>query len=447
MAEVQLDNLEGDVTLFKSALEGAQVTLSDALTPKLREFVQQGTVWMGELNDAFQQDGLEGVIIKVSEIAGEALTIIIDMIPELSDATMQLINGILSTLLDNKEQLYAAGEAILESFFSGMREMLPALGELVRTFAPLIVEAVLESRELIFELGLELLTAFIAGIADHAEELTTLIVDLATRMFDTILENVPIILEALAIIIPELLTALAAFTPKFIQTGIDLLLSLVDGLDEIIDGIVAVLPDVIVAIGMALLEATPQMAEAGYKLFTSILMNIGAITEALLKGLWELLKAIFDRAKALGTKFREIGDNWIAGLWEGIKATFTKIKDKVVGLFDGLVGGVKKFLGISSPSKVFKVIGQYVDEGLADGIAGFGKLPEGSMTQVVHRVVDSGAPLADLAGTYNLSGLAPDPSFNIANQLSGVVEMDGFQVGSIVLRNMDDAAAFAVRGV
>ena len=37
MANTQLDNLAGDVTMFKSALEGAQIAISDQLTPTLRK--------------------------------------------------------------------------------------------------------------------------------------------------------------------------------------------------------------------------------------------------------------------------------------------------------------------------------------------------------------------------------------------------------------------------
>lgn len=43
MAEIRLDNLEGDVTLFKSALEGAQIAISDKFTPVLRNLVKKGT--------------------------------------------------------------------------------------------------------------------------------------------------------------------------------------------------------------------------------------------------------------------------------------------------------------------------------------------------------------------------------------------------------------------
>ena len=55
MAEIRLDNLEGDVTLFKSALEGAQIAISDKLTPVLRNLVEEATNWgpQGEGKDFF----------------------------------------------------------------------------------------------------------------------------------------------------------------------------------------------------------------------------------------------------------------------------------------------------------------------------------------------------------------------------------------------------------
>lgn len=50
MADTQLDNLEGDLTLFDSALYTTKIRISDALTPAMRDFVQFGTDGLGELN-------------------------------------------------------------------------------------------------------------------------------------------------------------------------------------------------------------------------------------------------------------------------------------------------------------------------------------------------------------------------------------------------------------
>ena len=43
MADTQLDNLQGDITLMKSAFEGLQIAISDEVTPDLRELVQTAT--------------------------------------------------------------------------------------------------------------------------------------------------------------------------------------------------------------------------------------------------------------------------------------------------------------------------------------------------------------------------------------------------------------------
>lgn len=43
MADTQLDNLQGDITLMQSAFEGLQIAISDEVTPNLRELVQTAT--------------------------------------------------------------------------------------------------------------------------------------------------------------------------------------------------------------------------------------------------------------------------------------------------------------------------------------------------------------------------------------------------------------------
>ena len=47
----------------------------------------------------------------------------------------------------------------------------------------------------------------------------------------------------------------------------------------------------------------------------------------------------------------------------------TWISDKVSGFFGGIVDGVKNFLGIKSPSRVFAGIGEYMAQGLGIGFA------------------------------------------------------------------------------
>lgn len=62
-ARTQLDNLKGDITLFKSALEGAGIVISNVLIPNIRKFIQ----WLTNLVTKFNElsEGQQKFIVKV----------------------------------------------------------------------------------------------------------------------------------------------------------------------------------------------------------------------------------------------------------------------------------------------------------------------------------------------------------------------------------------------
>lgn len=68
MAETQLDNLTGDVTIFNSALTEAKLSIVEGLTPSLRKFTQMGTKFVQRLTNAFKKGGLKGAIKEVGTI-------------------------------------------------------------------------------------------------------------------------------------------------------------------------------------------------------------------------------------------------------------------------------------------------------------------------------------------------------------------------------------------
>ena len=94
MADTQLDNLAGDITLFKSALEGAQIAISDELTPSLREFVQFGTDGLSRMTSAFKDGGISGAMEEFGNILSEGLGMISSKLPDAVDAGLQLLEAI-----------------------------------------------------------------------------------------------------------------------------------------------------------------------------------------------------------------------------------------------------------------------------------------------------------------------------------------------------------------
>ena len=84
-----------------------------------------------------------------------------------------------------------------------------------------------------------------------------------------------------------------------------------------------------------------------------------------------------------------LGDAIIDGMLKAIGAGAGRVKDKVVGIAKDAVGGVKDFLGIGSPSKVFMEIGENMIAGMAVGLSDKGNAVSKSIEGVASDVVDT----------------------------------------------------------
>lgn len=141
MAKTQLDNLAGDVTLFKSALEGAQIALSDRLTPSLRNLVQFGTSGLETLKKAFDEpskalETLGEWFDEVGDKAFNKLKEIAENGPTIIASVLKKITGYLS---EHSGDLISKGWDLLMGLIKGIINALPSLGEtaviLVKTIA------------------------------------------------------------------------------------------------------------------------------------------------------------------------------------------------------------------------------------------------------------------------------------------------------------------------
>lgn len=111
-----------------------------------------------------------------------------------------------------------------------------------------------------------------------------------------------------------------------------------------------------------------------------------------IKTAWEDIKSFFSN---IGDWFKNIGHNIVTGIWEGIKNATQWLIGKITGWFDDVVGAVKRFLGIESPSKVFAdEVGAQMAAGVAVGWDN-----------------EFGAVKNDIVGSMN--SLLPDSTANI----------------------------------
>lgn len=127
MAETKLDNLNGDVTRFNSAMEAAYISINDKISPALRDFVQFGTDGVSKLTAAFQEGGFEGAMAEFGNLLSEGVTLIVQKIPDMVKAGTKLIIAFIKGLKQNKGKLGAAVKEIVDVILENFSEEFPEL--------------------------------------------------------------------------------------------------------------------------------------------------------------------------------------------------------------------------------------------------------------------------------------------------------------------------------
>lgn len=127
MAEIRLDNLEGDVTLFKSALEGAQIAISDKLTPVLRNLVKKATDWLPTVQDKLLS----------------AIDVVMDIGKYLAQELTPILSSIGKSVLPIIKDALKSAKAIIE-------QLVPVIKNIWK-FAEPIFKIVVDTIDLIVE--------------------------------------------------------------------------------------------------------------------------------------------------------------------------------------------------------------------------------------------------------------------------------------------------------
>ena len=400
MAATQLDNLAGDVTIFKSALDGVYQTISDSLSPLLREFVQFGTDGLSRLTAAFNEGGLKSALAALGSVLSDALAQIINYMPRIMEAGIGLLGALAEGILNNlPEMLTAALEAVLalaRGIINALPELLPAI--------------------------IEIIFAIVDTLIDHLDELIDVAADLIIAIAEGLIKALPVLIEKA----PEIIIKLAKALIDMCSRG--------GVLDEVGN-------DIIKSIVKALVDNVPKLLEAG---------------RGVLQSLWEAFCIFLGIGS--NSRFYQIGSNIIDGIFAGLSAGWSWLTNQVSNLATNLLNSAKWALGIFSPSTKFKneVSGNIV-KGLVAGLDDYGDDAVDATERVTQEML-SAADVSiragvDTSGLYSVldsvAGLdasvaATHAPIVIHNNLNGSIDVDGFRLGKIMLSNLDDAAAYAL---
>lgn len=310
-------------------------------------------------------DAIDTVATVVVENLGEIIPRLIETIPT-------LVKELVPTIVNLGPSLAEAGLSIMESFAAGVIEIVPQLPAKAGEIVSQLINGIQENGPTMIETAAELLAGFLEGIGEQLPELVPKALEMVVTLADAVITNIPTI----------------------VQAGISLLKGLVQGIINELPTLIAEGPRIINDFASAIYSAIGDLLLAGWEMIKSLAQGIWENRGLLLENAGEIFLAVlnifslsklFSLGKSLLTNlgkgiksfashpissmkevfkkaidavrnidWKNLGKNILSGIVDGIKKNASKILQALVAGAGAALDGVKKFLGIHSPSTVFR---------------------------------------------------------------------------------------------
>lgn len=477
MAEIMQDNLQGQLTILQSGLEGLGVSLYETMQDTAKDVVKEAQGMVQQLQDAFNEGGLSGLVGAFGNVLAQIVQKIADAAPMLIDAAVNLVTSFCDGL-KSAPGIGESGASLITSLVTGL---MTCVGELWSTAIVLIgklaegiaagapqmiaamstaitdtVECIVDWLPDILQAGADIIVALVEGIAaalptlmvqavniitticqslienlpalvDAAIQLvmglvqglvesTPLLLEGAIQLFMAILEALPVVIEQLLQALPTLITTIIDFfvqnIPTIVDGAIQLLMGIIQAIPTIIQAIVDNLPQIITALVDGLVGALPELVQGAVTLLMGIIQaipqivvaiaeNLPQIITAIVTGLADAVPTIFTAAKdLLWTIITSIPDivaglaeavpQIIEGIVNGLKNGVKAVGEAAINLGKGILDGIKGFFGIHSPSTVMTEQGDYLVQGLVNGLAEMPNQVNQYLDQTVQKITAFG---------------------------------------------------------
>ncbi len=305
------------------------------------------------------------------------------------------------------ENLIQSVGAVSDNIFPALQRIVGAIGkalpQLVTKLSPMISKTLPELLIAVLPAAISAATSIITALGNNLPTIITAILPALTegigQIGQMILTLLPILAETALQIVLAIGNGIGESLPTLVPQIVNIMLAIVDVLTDsnnlslLLDAAISIITGLTLGIAEALpilIEKIPMIIEkievalsdptTLTKLFDAAGLIILKLGEGLIYGIPKLLECMANIMYSLGKgaivainavidRFKEAGTMIVQGIWNGIQNAKDWIVEKIKSFGQSVVDIFREAWGIHSPSAVMAEMGNFMGEGLAEGIA------------------------------------------------------------------------------
>lgn len=359
MADTQLDNLQGQITILKSALEGLAISFGELLMPAIKQivgWVQKFVDWLNGMNDgtkkvimtvALLAAALGPVLIVIGKVIS-AVGTIMTVVPKIA-GVINTVKGAFAalntTMLANPITLIIAAIAALVAAFiylwnncDGFRQFWIDLWENVKQTAVTVWNAIKE----FFAQVWEAIKTIFSTVVEVIKTLVTTYFNLYKTIIQTVFNTVKTVITTIWEAIKGVFTTVFNVIKTLVTTYFNIYKTIIQTVLTIIQTVITTVWNMIKTVITTVLNTIKTI-------FSTVWNAIKTIISAVVGAIKGLITGDFTAVKNSITTIMNTIKSTISTIWNTIKSTISTvlgaIKGAVTSVFSGIVNAVKSAMG------------------------------------------------------------------------------------------------------
>ena len=375
---------ESMVTAGKNVLRG----LGEIVPRLLQTLPEVGKLIQENLVNSLSGDSMQ----KIVEAGKNAVMSLIDgmlaSVPTIIPVALNFVKLIADTVITNVPTLIQKGYELLSNLVDGFVKAIPEALPKILDFVQGIGDKLAEAAPILIQKGFELLQKLVEGIITAVPILISRVPEIISTFANIINDNFPTILMKGAQLLGQLvlgliqsIPTLIANIPKIISAIVDTLMAfqwlnlgrgiikfLGDGIGAMKDFVVKKGFEILIGLKNTLMNLPSTLANIGRTAVSGLGNAISAGISWVKNAAGNIVSAIVNTIKSIPGGMLSIGKDIVKGLWNGISDMTGWVIDKIQGFGESVLGGIKDFFGIHSPSRVMRdEVGKYMAQGVGVG--------------------------------------------------------------------------------
>lgn len=359
MADTQLDNLQGQITILKSALEGLAISFGELLMPAIKQivgWVQKFVDWLNGLSEGTKKTvvtiallaaALGPVLIVIGKVIS-AVGTIMTIVPKIA-GVINTVKGAFAalntTMLANPIVLIIAAIAALVAAFiylwnncDGFRQFWIDLWENVKQVAITVWNAI----KAFFSQVWEAIKTIFSTVFEVIKTLVTTYFNLYKTIIETVFNVIKTVITTIWEAIKGVFTTVFNVIKTLVTTYFNIYQTIIQTVLTIIQTVVTTVWNTIKTVITTVMTAIQTIFSTVWNAIKTIISNVVSGIKALITGNFEGVK------NAIATIMNTIKST-ISTIWNTIKSTVSTvlgaIRGAVISAFNRIVNAVKGAMG------------------------------------------------------------------------------------------------------